>query len=246
VTKKFFSTVLMTFALILSLGVIGSAKGVLKVGTDATYPPFEFQDAKGNFIGFSIDLINAVAQAMDMDCQIINSSWEGIIPGLQNGNYDVIISSMTITEERAKAVNFSKPYFTAGQVIVTKKTTNNIKKASDLKGKKVSVQISTTGDDEAVKIKGITEIKRFSTTPDALLELNNGGVSAAIVDEPLARYFIKKYPTLKVAVPRFTAEDYGIAVNKDNPELLSKINKALDKIKSNGTYKKIDDKWFGN
>lgn len=232
-------------AFVFTFSCLAAPKKVLRVGTDATYPPFEFQDNKtGEFKGFSIDLIKALANEMKYDIKIINMGWEGIIPGLLNGNYDVIISSMTITPERKQAVNFSVSYFTAGQVIVTRKNIEGIKKGDDLRGKTISVQINTTGDLAASKIKGV-KMKRFSTTPDALLELKNGGADASVVDEPLARYFIKEYPTLKIVGERFTSEDYGIAVNKKNTALLKEVNKAINALKKNGKYDQIYEKWFG-
>lgn len=223
-----------------------AAKRILKVGSDCTYPPFEFVETDGNKItGFSVDLIAAVADEMGMGTKIENTSWDGIIPGLINGNYECIISSMTITDERKKAVNFSDPYFVANQAIVVKKDNKDIKKASDLSGKRVSVQISTTGDDAAVAIKGVKGPDRFQTTPDALLALMNGNDEAAIVDEPLALYFIKQYPALKIANSDFDKEYYGIAVSKKNPALLKEINKALKDLKSSGRYDDIVQKWFG-
>jgi polar amino acid transport system substrate-binding protein len=223
-----------------------AAKKELKVGSDCTYPPFEFVDTDGNkTTGFSVDLITAVADKMGMSTKIENTSWDGIIPGLINGNYDCIISSMTITEERKKAVNFSDPYFEANQAIVVKKDNKDIKKASDLSGKRVSVQISTTGDDAATAIKGVKGPDRFQTTPDALLALMNGNDEASIVDEPLALYFIKQYPALKIANSDFEKEYYGIAVNKKNPTLLRDINKALKDLKASGKYDEIVQKWFG-
>jgi ABC-type amino acid transport substrate-binding protein len=124
-----------------------AAKPVLKVGTSADFPPFEFQDEKtGAYLGFDLDLIRAIGDAIGMDVQIVNTGWDGLIPGLITGNYDCIASAMTITDERLKAVNFSDPYFSAGQVVVTIAKDTAIKSVADLEGKKISVQIGTTGD----------------------------------------------------------------------------------------------------
>jgi len=138
---------LLCMALVLIIGstaVIG-AKPVLKVGTSADFPPFEFQDEKtGAYLGFDVDLIQAVGAAADMEVQIVNTAWDGLIPGLLTGNYDCIVSAMTITDERLKAVAFSDPYFSAGQVIVTRANDTSIQTVEDLEGKKISVQIGTT------------------------------------------------------------------------------------------------------
>jgi polar amino acid transport system substrate-binding protein len=239
--------IIVAFILLASFGVFAADKGTLKVGTDATYPPFEFRDNKTNeFKGFSMDLIKAIAAKMGYKIRLVNSSWDGIITGLINGNYDCIISSMTITEDRKKAVNFSNSYFTAGQVLVVRKNDKSIKSSKDLNGKIVSVQINTTGDYAARKIKDLKDIKRFDTTPGALVDLDSGNSDASIVDEPLALWFIQKYPKLTIVGKRFTSEEYGIAVNKKNAKLLAQINKALADVKKSGEYKKIYDTWFGS
>lgn len=229
--------------------VFAAEKKVLKVGSDCTYAPFEMINEKGEPDGFDIDIINAVAAKMGYEVQIINTAWDGIFPGLINGNYDVIISAVTITKERAKSMAFSTPYYTAetGQVIVVKKTNNEIKTPADLKGKVVAVQINTTGQYAAEEIKGVKKIKAFNTTPEALQDVINGASDAAVIDSPVAEEFLKEHPTaaLKVTGPPFTKEQYGIVVRKDNTKLLAEVNKALEAIKADGTYDKIYNKWFG-
>jgi len=133
--------IIMTFALI-SGGAMGAK--VLKVGTDPAFPPFESTNDKGEIIGFDMDIIKAVAAAVGYDVQFTAVAWDGIIPGLIAGNYDVIASGMTITDERKQSVNFSDSYFEASQVIITMKKAKVLNKLSDLEGKKVSVQIGTT------------------------------------------------------------------------------------------------------
>lgn len=222
--------------------------GVLKVGSDVTYPPFEFVDEKTNeFKGFDVDLINAIGEEMGKKIEIINTAWDGIIPGLLNGNYDALISAMTITEERAQAVNFSDPYFATGQVIVLRADNTTIHGPKDLEGKVVAVQIGTTGDFEASKVKGVKKIARFNTTPEALQEVLNGAADAAVVDELVAREFIKQNPgAVKLAdVGVFTVEYYGIAVRKEDEALRKEINRALAAVKASGKYDEIYNKWFG-
>ncbi len=219
---------------------------ILKVGSDVAFPPFEWQDEQtGEIKGFDMDLIRAIAEEMGMKAEIINTAWDGIIPGLLNGNYDVIISAMTITDERAQSVNFSDPYFTAGQVIVVRKETEGISEPADLKGKKVSVQINTTGDFAASKIEGIGEVKRFNLAPDAFLELKNGGVDACVMDIAVAADAAKQDPNLKVVGAPFTVEYYGIAMRKDRTELLKSVNRALASLKSSGEYDEIYAVYFG-
>jgi ABC-type amino acid transport substrate-binding protein len=244
--KKLFSMFMLCMALVLIIGsttVIG-AKPILKVGTSADFPPFEFQDEKtGAYLGFDIDLIHAIGAAADMEVQIVNTAWDGLIPGLLTGNYDCIMSAMTITDERLKAVAFSDPYFSASQVIVTKADDSSIKTVEDLEGKKISVQIGTTGDLVASEIKGAT-VKRFNLAPDAIQEVRNGSVPACIIDLSVAEEISKEYKDIKFGEP-LTEEYYGIAIRKDNTELLNKINEALASIKASGEYDTIFAGWFG-
>lgn len=245
VVKKSFTVFLACMTLILMIGSIGvvSAKPVLKVGTSADFPPFEFQDEKtGAYLGFDIDLIRAMGEAAGMEVEIVNTAWDGLIPGLLTGNFDCIISAMTITEERLKAVAFSDPYFSASQVIVTKADDSSIKTADDLKGKKIAVQIGTTGDLEASEIEG-AEVKRFNLAPDAIQEVRNGNAPACIIDLAVAEEMSKEYKDIKFGEP-ITTEYYGIAIRKNNKELIEKINNALASIKASGEYDKIYADWF--
>jgi len=122
------------------------AQAVLRVGTDAAYEPFEYIDEDGNFAGFDMELIAMIAEEMGRELELQNVQWDGIIPGLMNGNYDCLISAMTITEERMKQINFSDPYFTIKQAIVVRENDDSITGSADLVGKTIAVQNGTTGD----------------------------------------------------------------------------------------------------
>ena len=235
---------LLCMALILVLGATTAmAKPVLKVGTSADFPPFEFQDEKtGEYLGFDIDLINAIGEAVAMDVEIVNTAWDGLIPGLLTGNFDCIISAMTITEDRLKAVDFSDPYFSASQVIVTKLEDTSIKTLEDLVGKQVSVQIGTTGDLEVSEVDGII-VKRFNLAPDAIQEVRNGGVAACVIDLAVAEEISQQYKDIKYGEP-ITTEEYGIAIRKGNSQLLEKINKGIAEVKASGQYDEIYAKWL--
>ncbi|MGE5597985.1 MAG: basic amino acid ABC transporter substrate-binding protein [Bacteroidota bacterium] len=237
--------VLLVLSLTLS-GFTADSK-VLRVGSDCAYPPMEMQNEKtGEFEGFDIDLIKAIAKRMGRMVQIVNTGWDGIIPGLLNGNYDCLISAMTITDERQAQINFSDPYFAAGQVIMVRADNNTIKGPADLKGKKVGVQIGTTGDIAVSKMAGVTVV-RFNLNPEAVLELKNGGVDAVVADNTTLMWEALKDKKLKLADRKpFTVEYYGIGVKKGNDALLNQINKALAAIKADGEYDKIMEKWFGN
>ncbi|NLS45624.1 MAG: basic amino acid ABC transporter substrate-binding protein [Firmicutes bacterium] len=243
--KKMSFVLILSAVLILmvSASTVLSAKPVLKVGTSADFPPFEFQDEKtGAYLGFDIDLIKAIGAEAGMEVKIVNTAWDGLIPGLLTGNYDCIMSAMTITDERLGSVAFSDPYFSASQVIVTRSDDSSIKTVEDLVGKEISVQIGTTGDIEASEIEGAT-IKRFNLAPDAIQEVRNKGVAACVIDFSVAEEISKQYTDIKFGEP-FTEEYYGIAINKNNVELLNKINEALASVKASGKYDMIFEDWF--
>jgi polar amino acid transport system substrate-binding protein len=220
---------------------------VLKVGSDTAFAPFEFQDEKTKeYVGFDMDLMQAIGKQMGYEVKVQSMNFDGLIPALEAGNIDASISAMTIKEERAKKVNFSKPYYKSGLNVVVKVDNNDIKGFKDLDGKRVAVQIGTTGADEAKKIKDV-KIREFNTAPEAFMELKAGGVDAVVNDAPVNEYYIAQAGSkdAKVVGDLLSAEDYGIATAKKNTELAAKIDKALDELKKNGEYEKIYVKWFG-
>jgi len=249
-SKRIISLVVVA-VLMLSFGLVGCSKEatpskVLKVGTEASFAPFEFQEeGSKEYTGFDMDLIRAIGKQMGYEVQIQNMGFDGLIPGLDAGSIDVAISGMTITDERAKKVNFSKPYYKSGLTVIVKKDNETIKSFKDLEGKKIAVQLGTTGATEAKKIAN-TEVRDFNSPPEAFLEMKAGGVDAVINDKPVNDYYIAKTGAndAKVVGEPLTSEDYGIATTKKNKELADKIDKALDELKKNGEYEKIYVKWF--
>jgi ABC-type amino acid transport/signal transduction systems, periplasmic component/domain len=240
-------------AFVLAIGLAGcggntqSEAKVLKIGTDAAFAPFEFQDEKSKeYTGFDVDLINAIGKQMGYEVKIQNTGFDGLIPALEAGNVDAVISAMTITEERGKKVNFTKPYYKSGLSVVVKSDNNVIKGFKELEGKNIAVQIGTTGAEEAKKIKD-AKVREFNTVPEAFLELKAGGVDAVVNDLPVNEYYIAKSGSkdAKLVGELLTAEDYGIATAKKNTELAGKLDKALEELKKNGEYAKIYEKWFG-
>lgn len=219
------------------------SKKTLNVGTDATYEPFESIDESGNYVGFDMELIKMVAAEMKMELNIQNVNWDGIIPGLINGNYDCLISAMTITEERQKQISFSDPYFSIKQVIVVKEDNDQIKTPADLVGKTVTAQIGTTGDLYASKIQGV-KMKRFDTNPQAVQELLNNNADAAVMDDLVASEAISRNSGLKmIEITDAEVENYGIGVKKENTELLEKINAALEALRNNGKLAELTQKY---
>jgi polar amino acid transport system substrate-binding protein len=219
------------------------AQAVLRVGTDAAYEPFEYIDEDGNFAGFDMELIAMIAEEMGRELELQNVQWDGIIPGLMNGNYDCLISAMTITEERMKQINFSDPYFTIKQAIVVRENDDSITGSADLVGKTIAVQNGTTGDLYASQIEGV-RMKRFDTNPQAIQELLNNNADAAVMDDLVAYQAISKMSGLKmIEIPDAEVENYGIGVKKGNEELLAGINKALATLRENGKLGELVEKY---
>ena len=222
---------------------------VYVVGTDAAYAPFESQNEKGEIVGFDIDVVKAAAAKAGIEVKFVNTPWEGIFNALGQGDRDMIVSSVTITDERKQTMDFSTPYFDAVQLIAVK-ANSKIGKFDDLKKLKVGVQTGTTGDEAVTKLLGktSTSIKRFESTPLALKELEAGGVDAVVADNGVVIHYVannagSKFKT--VADKSFAPEQYGIAIKKGNADLVAKVNKGLAEIKADGSYDKIFAQYFG-
>jgi polar amino acid transport system substrate-binding protein len=222
---------------------------VVMVGTDAAYAPFESQNEKGEIVGFTVDVVKAVAAKAGIEVKFVNTPWEGIFNALTQGDRDMIASSVTITDERKQTMDFSQPYFDAQQLIAVKDN-SKIAKFADLKKVKVGVQTGTTGDEAVTKLLGKTStaIKRYESTPLALKELEAGGVDAVVADNGVVIHYVANNPGGKfrtVSDPEFVPEQYGFAVKKGNAELLGKLNQGIAAIKADGSYDTIYKKYFG-
>lgn len=238
-----------TFFLIglLALGLAAPALSVaadapLRVVTDATFPPMEFfQDGKPT--GFDIELIHALGKEMNRPIELTNIDFKGLIPAIVSGRADAAISGIYITPERKNVVDFTDSYYAGGLVVLTKKD-NNIKNIKDLDGKKVSVQVGTKS------VNYLTEhfpgIKRVEVEKNE--EMFNlvkiGRADAAVTGRPAAKLYAQHNPDFIVLDEQITTEEYGIAVSKSQSQVRDALNAALKKIRDNGTYQKIVDKWF--
>ncbi len=234
--------------LTLSLLVSCTKKGdALVVATDAAFPPFEFveEDSK-EIVGFDIDLMNAIAEKAGLDITYQNVAWDPLLAGMADCQYDMSISAMTITADRAEQFSFSDPYINAGQIVAVKIDNTDINGPDDLVGKTVGAQLGTTGAMEIEAIEG-TSLKAYDTYELAFLDLVNGQIDAVVADYPLAVGFVNKNSeSLKVVGEVFTDENFGIAFCKDNDELISKVNAALAELKAEGFIEELVVKWYGD
>ena len=216
---------------------------VWRVATEPTFPPFEMQN-KGQLEGFDIDLMKAIGEEAKVKIEFVSLPFDGIIPALQAGTIEAAISGITITPERAQALDLSRPYFKAGLALAVVEGNTTIKGFDDLKGKRIAVQIGTTGAKEAAKVPG-AKISSFDSTAFALQELLNGKVDAVVNDGPVTLYAIKKagLQGIKIVGELLTEEYYGIALPKNSPNLKI-VNSALENLLANGKYQAIYQKWL--
>ncbi|MBC7083381.1 MAG: amino acid ABC transporter substrate-binding protein [Firmicutes bacterium] len=222
------------------------AAGVLRIGVDDAFPPMEYRDDKGKLIGFDVDLADEIGRRLGVAIEWVPTAWDGVILALQSGKFDIILSSMTITEERAKKVDFSPPYIWGAQIIVVRENDKSINSAADLAGKVVGSQLGSTGEIAARKIGGIKELKLYGQFTEALTDLAIGRVQAVVVDEFVGRYYITKRPGVYRVLPeRLSEEEVGIAFRKEDKALREAVCAALEAIKADGTYAAISKKWFG-
>jgi polar amino acid transport system substrate-binding protein len=237
----------------LFLGVISCAKKEatkIVIATDATWPPMEMVDTDKNIVGFDIDLMNAAAKAGGFAVEFKNTAWDGIFAGLENGKYDAVMSSVTITDERKNTMDFTMPYINAGQILVVKSETEGVTKLEDLKGKTVGAQIGTTGAFEIDKVKEASKIteKTYDEIGLAFADLANGRIAGVVCDNPTAAQYALQNDTykgkLKIVGDRFTEEFYGVAVKKGNAKVLDVLNAGLKKVLDSGANKAIEDKWL--
>ena len=225
----------------------GGDLGVVKIGTNAEYPPFEFVDEAGNIVGFDPELVAEIAKRAGFEYELVNTRWDGIFVALASGEFDMVASAATITDEREEIVDFSQPYFYASQrIAVLESRASEIQNVEDLAGLRVAVQAGTTGDIYASELPGV-EVVRYDEITLAFQALASGDVDAIINDGPTSADIIEKNPELGAVLvgPPLSEEYYGIAVQPTKPELLDAVNKALAAIIADGTYEQLYLKWFG-
>ncbi|MDQ7827976.1 MAG: basic amino acid ABC transporter substrate-binding protein [Armatimonadota bacterium] len=220
----------------------------LRVATDATYPPFEMLDPNKNIIGFDVDLITEICKLANCKPQIQSVAWEGVLAGVQKGDFDVAISGITITAERDKTVDFTQPYIEVGQQVLVRQDETRIRGAEDLADKTVAVQIGTTNDELATQMQKegkVKEVKRYRTFDLAVQALLNRDVDAVIIDSVAALGYMGTNPgKLKTVGEKLTRDQLGIVVREGNTELRNAFNAALDQLKANGTLAQLQKKWF--
>jgi polar amino acid transport system substrate-binding protein len=227
----------------LFLGAAARAQDVIRVGTDATFQPFEYSE-NGKRTGFDIELIEAIAKQLNKTVEWIDIDFKGLVPGLIANRFDVAASAIYITEERRKVVDFTDSYYPGGLVIMVKKGDDRIKGPDDLNGKKVSVQVGT---------KSVNFLKdKFPSVERIEVEKNQemfqlveiGRADAAVTGKPAAKVYARVRGTLEVLDQPLTVEEYGFALRKSDADLVKQFNDALKKLKADGSYDKLVSKYL--
>lgn len=224
---------------------------ILKMGTNAAFEPFEYvadgeEGLVGEFDGIDVALAKAIAEDNGYTLEIVDMPFDSLGVALETGKVDFVAAAMTVTEERMLTFDFSTKYYNATQYIIIREAdVKKIKSTADLKGKKVGVQIATTGDIICSEMDGVT-VQSYNRGADAILALVNKQVSAVVIDSEPAKNFIKNTKGLTfVEDPEaFENEEYGMAVKKGNEELLEQINKTLDKMIEDGSINEIFDNYI--
>lgn len=216
----------------------------LIVGTEPTFPPFEFTDNDKD-VGFDIDLTQAVCDKLGYKMEIKNLGFDALIPALKSGQIDLIAAGMDATDERKKQVDFTDVYFRGGYTIVVRKDNTDISGYDGISGKIVGAQVGSKAADFA-REHGAT-VKEFDTNSQGWMELEAGTCDAVSIDSAVAMYYLKQGADakLKLVGDPITSRGVAMAISKDKPELRDKVNNALKELKADGTYAELYKKWFG-
>lgn len=251
--KKLVS-VLLVAACVFSLAACGSkddskdsgdtkkdSKDTLVMATNAEFPPYEFHEGD-DVVGIDADIARAIGEEMGMEVKIEDMAFDSIIPAVTSGKADFGAAGMTVTEDRKKNVDFTDTYATATQVIIVKEG-SDIAGPDDLTGKKIGVQLGTTGDIYADDIED-AEVERYNKGFEAVQALTQDKIDAVVIDGEPAKEFVAEADGLKILDEAFTEEEYAIAVAKDNDDLLKQMNEALASLKESGKIDEIVAKYI--
>lgn len=243
--------ILTIISLSICFTITAQAK-TIRFATEATYPPFEYVNERGQISGFDIDVADALCKQLNVQCTFATQSFNSLIPSLNLGKYDALIAAIGITPARQKQIAFTQSYYQPSACFIVAKSKNY--KVQDLLGKTIGTQEGTTFTQYLQnKFQNTINIKLYASIQDALLDLTAGRVDAVITDMPIATTWLKQSDNAKnyavmgkpLIDKEYFGSGYGIGIRKDNSELLNSFNKALNEIKANGTYKKIEAKYFG-
>jgi polar amino acid transport system substrate-binding protein len=248
-------TSILTLATLLMLGTAAAAEPI-KVGIAAEpYPPFASPDASGNWVGWEVDMINAICKAGEMECVITPVAWEGIIPSLTGGQIDAIMASMSITEERMQTIDFSDKYYNTPTVIITAKGSGLTPDNAGMAGKIIGVQVSTVHEAYAQKhFTDASEIKTYQTTDEGFQDLAAGRIDASQADSIAIDAFLASEAGQACCEsigavaddPAVLGLGVGVGLRKGEDDLKAKFNAAIAKVVADGTYEEVSKPYFSS
>ncbi len=215
---------------------------VFKMGTNAAFPPYEYKEGE-EFAGIDVEIATALAEKMGGTLEIVDMEFDSIITAVNQGEVDFGMAGMTVTDERLLEVNFSSSYATGVQSVIVAEG-SDIATIDDLAGKKIGVQLGTTGDIYATGDYGAENVTQYGKGADAVIALKGGDVDAVIIDNEPAKAFVAENEGLTILDTDYAVEDYAIAIKKDNTQLLDDINAALEALTADGTIDTIIAKYI--
>lgn len=245
---------ILSIVLIILLLLAACASGeedstVLRIGTDDTYPPFQYRDEANKMVGFEVDLGMELGKILGREVEFISNSWAGIFNGLNSKNYDIIMSATSITPKRLETFIFTEPHMTNGQVIVTKKGDKSLTKPEELEGMTVGVQLETTADIAATKYQeDITfEVLRYDEVIQTFTAMKAGHVDVIVADYAVAIDYVNKNPeSYQLTEVMLTNEPIAITLRKDDTAMRDELNEALASLRESGELKALSVKWLGD
>ena len=248
---KIISLILAAAVMFIATATFANAEKI-RIATEGAYPPFNSVDKNGKLVGFDVDIANALCKEMKAECTIVTQDWDGMIPALLANKYDAIVASMSITDERKKKVDFTNKYYNTPAKFARKKGSGIEISKAGLKGKVVGVQRATTHDTFITAMFPGAKIKRYASQDDAYLDATAGRVDLLIADSVAMKGgFLDKangkgweFVGPDYTDRKFFGDGVGIAIRKGEDKLREKFNKAIAAIRANGTYKKIQAKYF--
>lgn len=219
--------------------------GVMRVGFEGSYPPFNFLNEQKRFDGFDVDIANEIARRLGVKAEFVATQFEALIGGLDADKWDIVIAQMSITDKRRKQVDFTDPYVVTGGVILTRQDESGYTTLADLKGKRVGAGSGTTFEDVATRAGA--EVTTYKSVNQYVQDLENKRLDAIVNDRITMGYLIKsKKLPIKISSTGLVSRDViGMAVKKNNPDFIEAVNAALKDMKTDGTYKATYQKWFG-
>lgn len=217
-------------------------EGVLTMATNAYFPPYEYYEGE-DIVGIDAEIAGAIADKLGMELKIEDMEFEAIIIAVQTGKADIGLAGMTVRPDRQESVNFSDTYATGIQVVIVRED-SGIESVDDLEGKKIGVQLMTTGDTFACEDFGEDAVEQYNKGADAVMALTQGKVDAVIIDNEPAKSFVAGNEGLKILETEYAVEDYAACINKENDALLEKVNEAIAELKEEGKLQEILDKYI--